>query len=662
MPIPALTSQQRAPERGRHLIPIGTPRRGELVAALATASVLAHLVLAQVTLVLVIAFHATSRLSRWRPQWLMVPAAAGLVWASAIGPATAAARFAAGPRQILGYFAGAGRHPGRILHPAGAFAGLTHWLPGQLPLALVLAAAEACALWWLDWLHGTEPVAGQARPGLVVALRRHWTAASVRSGGVVTRAGGCVGIEAATGRAAAISWQEAEGGVLCSGPAAPSGARAAADADGPGLVDTCFMLAHAAIRRRKPVIAIDLTGSARLADPLAAACAAAGAPLRHFSSAGPGYYEPFRGGDPAQAASLVAGMIDWTGTPDQYRRTCTAYLTDAFAVLAAAPADPRLPVLDDVASLLTPAALLARLGHVPAYHPRRAALADRVDVSVRQAEADPAALSAAAAALPELRASALGQWLAPEPVPRPGAQVSGGTVAPAAGKAAEPARVAQAPGSARTGHAAGPARARLDQSAGSARISLGQVVRDRAVAAFSLDRAVHGQSATMIASLAACDLIAVCAELSRIPVAGDALAWIHGCEALDHRLLTELVAAGAGAGMAVLLSTTSAAAAERLSGSVNVLLARGPADPAVAARFTDLAGPATAPGAAGTSGPGTAAPPGYPLSIDDSHPVVADQSLLTAGHAEFGLLVKSPRARVLPLCRSVPGAGTGWRR
>jgi hypothetical protein len=629
MPIPALTSQQRAPQRGRYLIPIGTPRRGELVAALATAAVLAHLVLAQVTLVLVIAFHATSRLSRWRPQWLLVPAAAGLVWALAIGPAPAAARFAAGPRRLLGYFAGAGGHPGRILHPAGAFAGLTHWLPGQLPLALVLAAAEACGLWWLDWLHGAEPVPSQARPGLAVALRRRWTAASIRSGGVVTRAGGCVGIDAATGRAAAISWQEAQGGVLCTGPAGPPGGLAAAGADGPALAETCFMLAHAGIRRRKPVVVIDLTGSGWLSDPLAAACTAASAPLRHFSPAGPGYYEPFRGGDPAQAASLVAGMIDWTGTPDQYRRTCTAYLTDAFAVLAAAPADPRLPVLDDVAGLLTPAALLARLGRVPAYHPRRAALADRVAVSVRQAEADPAALSTAAATLPELRASALGQWLAPEPVSRPAAPDMGGTAA--------------------------------GQAAGSARISLGQVVRDRAVAAFWLDRAVHGQSATMIAGLAACDLMAVCAELSRIGVPGDALAWIHGCEALDHRLLTDLVAAGAGAGMAVLLSTTSAAAAERLSGTVNVMLARGPADPAVAARFADLTGPATAAGAAATSGAGTAVPPGYPLRTDGHYPA-ADQSLLTAGQPEFGLLVKSPQARVLPLCRSVRGAGLGWRR
>jgi hypothetical protein len=146
-------------------------------------------------------------------------------------------------------------------------------------------------------------------------------------------------------------------------------------------VETCFMLAHAGIRRRKPVILIDLTGSGWLADPLAAACAAAAGPLRHFSAAGPGYYEPFRGGDPAQAASLVAGMIDWTGTPDQYRRTCTTYLTDAFAVLAAAPADPRLPVL---MTWPLPRRAAGQAGPRACHRPRRAALADRGVRSARR--------------------------------------------------------------------------------------------------------------------------------------------------------------------------------------------------------------------------------------------------------------------------------------
>ena len=406
--------------------------------------------------------------------------------------------------------------------------------------------------------------------------------------------------------------------MICAGPAGSldAGRR------GAGLVEICFMLAHAAIRRRKPVIVVDLTGSGWLTESLTVGCDAAGAPLRWFGAAGPGCYEPVRGGDPAQAAALVTGMIDWSGTPDQHRRTCAAYLTDAFAVMAAAPADPRLPVLDDLATLLSPEALRARLGRVPAYHPRRTALADRVIVSVQQAAADPAALSVPAAALPMLRDSALGHWLAPGP----------------------------------------------------ARISLGQAVRDRAVVAFSLDRAVHDRPTSMIATLAAVDLIAVCAELARIGVPGDALAWIHGCEAVNHRVLSDLVAAGPGAGLAVLLSTASAAAAERLAGTVNVVLARGPADPAVAARFAglassagprtglaDSAGPSAGSAQGGIAGAADGLAPDYPFSLEGSHPVGADL-LRNASSAEFALLVKGPRPRVMPLCRSVPGAGLGRRR
>jgi hypothetical protein len=674
MPASAVTPQ-RAPRRPRYLIPVQTPYRGELIAALGTAAVLVHVIFAQVTLVLVVAFQLTSRLSRWRPEWLAVPAGAGLVWTLAIGPATAAADLAAGPRRVLRYFAGAAGAPGRILHLAAAFGGVTHWLPGQLPLALVLAAAEAGVLWWLDWLHGGETTtSGAKRSGLIVALRRRWTAATIRSGGVVTWDGGCVGVDVATGGPAAISWQEAEGGVLCVGPGWSAQRADPAEAgtglagvpgpgdgtglarrrglaarpgppDGGGLAETCFMLAHAGIRRRKPVIVIDLTGSRRLSESLAAACAGADAPLRSFGAAGPGYYEPVRGGDPAQAASLVMGMIDWTGSPDQHRRACAAYLADAFALLAAAPADPRMPVLDDLAGLLSPAALRARLGRVPAYNPRRGVLADRVRVSVSQAEADPAMLHAAADQLPKLRASALGHWLAPGP----GGVSLGG---PAAG-----------PGGISGGEAAGgPGRINGGGAAGGPyRISLGQAVRDRAVVTFSLDRAVHGQSAAMIARLAAVDLMAVCAELGRIPVSGDGLAWIHGSEAVAQPVLAELIASGAGAGIAIMLSMASAPAADRLAGAANVLVASGPADPALAVRFADLADALAGPGPAGIPADRNAKTPDYPLNLPrdlaNGGPV-----LPPAASGEFAMLVKGPQPRVLLRCRGVSGFSRAGRR
>jgi len=89
------------PRRARHLIPTQLPRRGEVIAACAVLVLLAHLLFAQLTLVLAVTFAVVSKASRWRGWWLAVPAVAGLAWMLAIGPRAAAAGFAAGPAQIL---------------------------------------------------------------------------------------------------------------------------------------------------------------------------------------------------------------------------------------------------------------------------------------------------------------------------------------------------------------------------------------------------------------------------------------------------------------------------------------------------------------------------------------------------------------------------------
>jgi hypothetical protein len=616
----------------RALGPKDTPRSAELAAALAVAVLLAHLLLAQLTLVLAAVLYAVGRVGRWRLPWLAVPAGVGLVWMLAVGPSRAAAGLTAGPRRVLAYLGGLGRHPGHLLHLPDAFAGLTRWLPGQFPLALILAAAEAFGLCWLH-LVWRRPGAGEPawRPGLIVGARRRWTTASLRAGGVVTRDGCCLGVDLTTGRPAAISWQEAEGGVLCCAGPAPGAGPAAAGGGVAAAAESGFRLAHAAIRRRKPVIAVDLTGSAFLAESLAAACAEPGAPLSRFGPAGPGCYEPLRGGDPARAAALVMAMLDWSGTGDQQRRSCAAYLTDALAVQAAAPRDLRVPVLDDLVRLLTPAGLRERAALIPAHHPRRDVLADRAAVSAGLLQADPATVAAPVTQLTRLRSSALGQWLRPAP---PGAS----------------------------------------------RISLGQTVRERGVTLFSLDRDVHGRAARMIAGLAAADLMTVCAELQATSVPGDGLVWVNGCEVLGHRFLAELIARGPGAGMAVVLGTASAAVADRLAAEVNVLVARGPVGLALAGRFAGVAGPgpdgAAGPGVAGAGRAGTpdvmtagraGAAADLALGPDGGSPFPADGPPPAAD--SFALLSRAPQRRVLARCRHVPAhtggvspAGAkGWR-
>ena len=242
-------------------------RRAELAAILGVLVVLVHLLLAQATLILAAVALVASRISRWRPLWLALPAAAGLAWTAQIGVGPAVAGFLAGPHQLLAGLTGAAGHPGRLARLGTAFAGAGHWLPRQLPLALLLAAGEAAAAGWLS--RGGP--AGY-RPGLIVALRRRRTVAALAAGEVVTRTGCGLGLDTGTGRPAEISWARAERGVLVVASAGPGAAALAA-----------FPLACAAARRHKALIVIDLAGRAWLAGALADACAAAGSGLARLA-------------------------------------------------------------------------------------------------------------------------------------------------------------------------------------------------------------------------------------------------------------------------------------------------------------------------------------------------------------------------------------------
>ena len=607
--MPASATAERDPRRARTLSPGDTPRRGEVAAALLLAGLLAHLLLAQLTLLVAVALHLTGRAVRWRPVWLAGPAAAGLLWVLAIGPGRAVAGFTAGPHQVLGYLAGAAGQPARVLHPARAFAGIGRWLPRQAPVALILAPAEAAVTGWLRARHAGERGLPPPRPGLIVAVRRLGTVAWVRSGGVVTRAGACLGADWRTGRPAGISWRAAEGGVLVTGAAVAEVSAAS------------FQLVHAAIRRRKPVLVVDLGdpdgpggldglgGSAGLAAALASICADTGAPLHVFGPAGQGCYEPLRGGDPARKAALVMGMIDWGPVAEHARRTCGAYLNDLFAVAAAAPGDPRVPVLDDVAALLSPAALRARMRQVPPYHPRRVPLGERARVSASLLETDPATASFLAGELTGLRASALGRWLRP------------------AGARAGDARVASARGA--------------SPGSGPAQISLSAVIRDRAVAFFPLDQSRHGRSARMIANLVALDTAAVFADSRRLGVAGDGLAWFGDADAIAAPALASLVSTGAQAGLATVFSTGSARAAGQLAALANVLVVRGPAD-------TSLAG--GDPAAAALAG---AALAGATLAGTTLAGATLDRTVLARD--QFTLVIRSPQQQLVLLGRFVPG-------
>ena len=540
MPAEVVTEAKQMPRRARYLVPRELPRRGEILAACVVLIVVVHVLFAQLTIVIAAVLYLISKLTRWRLSWLIVPAAAALAWTAAVGLRPAAAGFGDGPARVASYLSARGHQVSHLLHFNVAFAGIGSWLPRQLPLALLAGAAEAALAGWLSWLHTDELNMPPARPGLIVAARRAAAVRAIRAGGVVTRDGGCLGVVAASGTRVGLSWAEAAGGVSVCGAAEPD------------VLATGFQLVHAAVRRRKPVLAVDFTADPQLPDQLAAVCAEAGAPLQVFEAVAAergvtaartraACYEPFRHGDPAQRAALITAMLSWEGPGRQYRRSCTAYLEDVFELLDAAPGDPRVAVLDEVIHLLNPTAMRARMEYVPAAYPRRAALAERTRVSVSLISAEPATTAQLTSQLRELRASAFGSWL------RPSGQ----------------------------GSAAG--------------IDLGRAVTERAVVLFRLGGTARPASSAMLGRLVCQDLLATGAALTGIGVDGDGLIWLTESGSLPRQPVTDLIARGAGSGLPVLAASTSAQVAVELAELTNVLVGHRMDDDAVARQLVTAA-------------------------------------------------------------------------
>jgi hypothetical protein len=510
-------------------------------------AVLAHVLFAQLTIIFAAVFYLITKMTRWRRSWLVVPAAAGLAWTAAAEPRAAAAGFAAGPARIADYLGASGHQADHLLHFTTAFTGIGTWLPRQLPLAILAGAAEAALVGWLSWLHTDEWNLPPARPGLIVTARRALTARAIRAGSVVTRDGGCLGVAPGSGARVTLSWSEAAGGISVCG---------SADQD---VLTTSFQLIHAAIRRRKPVLAVDHTSDPGLTGRLAAVCAAAGAPLLVFGAA-PGQragaadawaqvacYEPFRHGDPGRRAAMVTAMLSWDGPGRQYRRSCVAYLEDVFELLDAAPGDPRVPVLDDVIHLLNPVAMRARMECVPAVYPRREVLAERTRVSMSLISAEPATTAELGRQLRELRASPLGRWLRPS--------------------------------------AGGPA----------ADIDLARAVAERAVVLFRLgapDASSPADSSAMLTRLVCQDLLAAGAALNGIGVDGDGIIWLSECGSLPRHSVADMIARGSSTGLPVLAATTSAPVAADLADLVNVVVVYRMDDAAAARRLAEVTGAA----------------------------------------------------------------------
>jgi hypothetical protein len=236
---------ERRPHRSRldhPSRPARQPRRGELAAGLAAVAVVAQCALAPVTLLVAGLLVLAGRVARWRLAWLLLPALGSACWLAVAGPPAAAHALVAGASRLVAADLAVALHPGRLLHPAAAFAGSGQWLPEELPLLLLAGTAEAAIVLWP---HRTQ------RPGFVAELRRRAAAAALAAGHTVTASGFAIGVDG-SGRLSGVSWAHAERGVLLTGGAP-------VELDQIGLAIAC-----AAVRRRKAMLVLDLSeGGAR---------------------------------------------------------------------------------------------------------------------------------------------------------------------------------------------------------------------------------------------------------------------------------------------------------------------------------------------------------------------------------------------------------------
>jgi hypothetical protein len=247
-------------------------------------------------------------------------------------------------------------------------------------------------------------------------------------------------------------------------------------------------------------------------------------------------------------------------------------------------------LLHQIAGLLRPGGMRAAAARVPGWHPARDTLAGRAGAAQRWLAHDPDTAARLAAQLTALGDSDLGRWLSPGPCPGP-------------------------------------------------RISLGDVIRERAVALFA---GGSGTTDGMIASLLALDLAGRYAALHATGTAPDGLAWFTGCEALSPAALAALATperhGGARAGLVPVLAATSPWAAGGLAGRVGACLAWRLGDRRLAGQIAALTG--TRYVRAGPAGPpqqGAPGAPPLPLGVVQSHAVPA-HALCALSPGEFVLV------------------------
>jgi len=173
------------------------------------------------------------------------------------------------------------------------------------------------------------------------------------------------------------------------------------------------------------------------------------------------------------------------------------------------------------------------------------------------------------------------------------------------------------------------------------------VVRQRAVALFTLAATGRRDIAEVIAGLVAADVAALYGSLYRAGIAPDGLCWLTECDGVDPAALAGLVGAGRPAGLAPVLATTVPRAAGGVAGRVNAVVIHRLTDHDLAGELAALTGTTIVPLSRAPAGAGAedgnqlsspaAASPSVPLGTMRV-PVVPTGRLCALGSGEFVLV------------------------
>lgn len=229
------------------------------------------------------------------------------------------------------------------------------WLLAQAPLSLLLGGLGASAFSYYKWFRRPSWEPNDRVPGPLDVWRRRRILASIRSDTNGPNNGITLGY-VEHGRKIVQLDAEAAGHTFVAG------------GTGAGKTTTMLIGIRDAIRRREPVIFIDLKGAADVPEQMAIWAARYGRKFLHWTiqnprqpyhgpAEGPAFYDPIGRGDPSRRKDLLIGSQKWD--VEYYKTVVENYLQIAFQI-ADLTSPEGVDSFTDIAELLNYEVLVQR--------------------------------------------------------------------------------------------------------------------------------------------------------------------------------------------------------------------------------------------------------------------------------------------------------------